>query len=117
MLMSWLAACVLVVHGLIHVLGFAKAFGYAQLPALTQPISRTWGVLWLVAALLVLASAGMLGLGHRRFWVVGAIAMVVSQIAVGSAWRDAWAGTILNALLLALVANAWLTEGRQSALP
>jgi hypothetical protein len=115
--MSWLAACVLVVHGLIHMLGFAKAFGYAQLPALTQPISRAWGVLWLVAALLVLVAAGMLGLAHRRFWVVGAIAVVVSQVVIGSAWRDAWAGTIANALLLLLVAHAWLTEDRRNIRP
>lgn len=117
MLMSWLAACVLVVHGLIHMLGFAKAFGYAKLPALTQPVSRGWGLLWLAAALLLLVAAGMLGIAHRRFWVVGTIALVVSQVAIGSAWRDAWAGTIVNALLLFLVTRAWLAEGRQGVLP
>ena len=41
------------VHGLIHLMGFAKGFGYADLPQLTQPISRAWGLAWLAAAVLV----------------------------------------------------------------
>ena len=58
---------VLAVHGVIHLMGFAKAFGYGKLRQLTQPISRAGGVAWLVAASLVLVSAVMFGLGHRRF--------------------------------------------------
>ena len=37
--MTTIFAIVLVVHGVIHLLGFAKAFGLAELPQLTQPIS------------------------------------------------------------------------------
>lgn len=107
----WLVAGVLSLHALIHLMGFAKAFGFAELPQLTQPISRGWGVVWLVAALLMLASAALFGLGHRRFWLVGAAALVVSQAAISVAWRDAWAGTVVNAILLLLVSHAWLTEG------
>lgn len=105
---------VLVVHGLIHLMGVGKAFGVADLPQLTQPISRTWGLAWLAAALLVLASAAALATGARRFWIVGAVAVVVSQVVVLSSWRDAWAGTLANVLLLALVAHGWLTEGPRS---
>lgn len=47
----------LTVHGLIHLIGFAKAFGYAALPQLTQPISREWGMLWLLGSGLVVATA------------------------------------------------------------
>ena len=111
---SWIVAGVLAVHGVIHLMGFAKAFGYAELPQLTQPISRAAGVAWLSAAALVIASAAMFGLGHRRFWMVGAVALVVSQLVIASAWRDAWAGTAANALLLLAVAHGWLTEGPRS---
>ena len=56
---------ILGVHGLIHLLGFAKAFGLADLPQLAQPISRTWGALWLAAGMRVLAAAALLPLlGH-----------------------------------------------------
>jgi hypothetical protein len=62
----------LTLHGLIHLMGFAKAFGYAELPQLTQPISREWGVLWLLAGGLVVATAVMLATGARTYWIVGA---------------------------------------------
>ena len=42
--MRWIVAILLAVHGLIHLMGFAKAFGYAELPQLTQPISREMGL-------------------------------------------------------------------------
>lgn len=112
--MSWIVVAVLVLDGLIHLLGFAKAFGYADLPQLTQPISRTWGLAWLAAAGLVLASAVAFGLGTRRFWGIGLVAVVVSQVVIVMAWRDAWAGTLANVLLLVLVGHAWLTEGPRS---
>lgn len=101
-------AAIVAVHGLIHLMGFAKAYGLADLPQLTQPISRGWGLAWLAASALMTVSAVLLALGHRRFWLVGAVALVVSQAVVASAWRDAWAGTIANAILLAAVARAWL---------
>jgi hypothetical protein len=42
------------IHALIHVMGFAKAFGLASLTQLKIPISRPMGVLWLAAAMLLL---------------------------------------------------------------
>ena len=112
--MRWILIALIGVHGLIHVMGFAKGFGYADLPQLTQPISRSWGVLWLVAACLVTASAVMMGAGARNYWIVGAVALVVSQVVIFAAWRDAWAGTAANVLLLLMVVHGWLTEGPQS---
>ena len=57
-------AAIVVVHGLIHLMGFAKAFGLAALPALTQPISRSMGVVWLSAALLTAATGVALVAGR-----------------------------------------------------
>jgi hypothetical protein len=112
--MRWLIAAILVLHGLIHLMGFAKAFGLATLPQLTQPISRGLGVLWLVAALLVTLTAAMLAASAQGWWVVGALALVLSQAVIASAWRDAWAGTIANLILLLLVTYGWFTEGPRS---
>ena len=98
-------------HGLIHLMGFAKAFGYAKLPQLSQPISREGGVLWLLAGGLVVATALMLGVGARSSWVVGILALLASQAVILTAWRDAWAGTLANAVLLLVVAHGLLTEG------
>ncbi len=40
----------LTIHALIHIMGFAKGFGYAALSQLKIPISRPMGVLWLTVA-------------------------------------------------------------------
>jgi hypothetical protein len=112
--MRWIPIALMGVHGLVHSMGFAKSFGYADLPQLTQPISRAWGLAWLAAALLVTTSAAMLGAGARSYWIPGALGVIVSQAVVVSAWGDAWAGTVANVLLLLIVAFGWLTEGPRS---
>jgi hypothetical protein len=66
--MAWIVGGLLALHGLIHLMGFAQAFGYAQLPQLTQPISRPMGVAWLAASLLVLASAARLAAHAEARW-------------------------------------------------
>jgi len=114
MSMVWIVGGLLALHGLIHLMGFAKAFGDAQLPQLTQPISRPMGVAWMAASILVLASAVLLAARGRYFWVVGAVAALVSQAVIISAWRDAWAGTAGNVLLVMVVGYAWLTVGPRS---
>jgi hypothetical protein len=105
-------AGVLAVHGLIHLMGFAKAFGYAELPQLTQPISRGVGLLWLAAAILVLGSAALSVASPRGWWMVGVVALVLSQAVIVTAWRDAWAGTAGNVVLLVAVAQAWLIQSQ-----
>src|SRR6187401_2645801 len=112
--MRWIPIAVLGVHGLIHLMGFAKGFGYTDPPQLTQPISRAWGLGWLAAAVLVTTTTALLAVGARSYWIAGAFALLVSQAVIVSAWRDAWAGTAANALLLLIVAYGWLTEGPRS---
>jgi len=93
-------AVVLTLHGLIHLMGFAKAFGFAVLPQLAQPISRPMGLLWLVAALLSLATVGAVFLAPRWWWTVGAVAVVASQAVIVTSWSDAKFGTLANLVLL-----------------
>jgi hypothetical protein len=101
-------------HGLVHLMGFAKSFGFAELPQFTLPISRGMGLLWLVAGLLVMVSAVAVVAFPRGLWIVGAVALVLSQAVILSAWHDAWAGTVANMLLLLAVAYGWFTEGPRS---
>jgi len=58
--MRWIVLALLLVHGVVHLVGFAKAFAYADLPQLTAPISRGMGLIWLAAGLLVSVNAVML---------------------------------------------------------
>jgi hypothetical protein len=112
--MAVLFAIVLVVHGLIHVLGFAKAFELAALPQLAQPISPWLGAGWLLDALLFLAAAAALFLWPRGWWAIGACAIVVSMFLVVTAWSDAKFGTFGNLVALIGVVFGFLAEGPAS---
>lgn len=112
--MRWIVASVLALHGLIHLMGFAKAFGLAEFPQLTLPISRGAGVLWALAGGLVLATAALVTIGWRHAWLIGLVALVLSQAVIIMAWRDAWAGTAANVVLLFVVVVAFFTEGPTS---
>ncbi len=92
------------VHGLIHLMGFAKAFELASLEALRLPVSRPAGVVWLVAALLLLGAATALLLWPRGFWWLGAAGLATSQVLIVMAWSDARFGTVANVIGLAAVA-------------
>jgi hypothetical protein len=102
---------VLVVHGLIHLLGFAKAFGLAELPQLTQPIAPCLGALWLVAALLFVAAAAALLMWPRWWWVIGAGAIVVSMFVIVAAWPNAKFGALGNLIALIGVVFGFLAQG------
>lgn len=98
--MKYILIALLVIHGLIHLLGFTKAFGLAQPSPLQAAISRPMGILWFAAALLLIVSAGMVLLAVRWWWVPAAFGVVLSQVLIFTAWNDARAGTIANILLL-----------------
>jgi hypothetical protein len=109
--MRVLLAILLAVHGLIHLMGFAKAFGLAKLPQLAQPISRPWGVAWLAAAILLTATAIAVLAAPRWWWAPGVVALVISQAVIASSWNDARYGTIANAILLVGVVLGFLSQG------
>lgn len=102
---------VLTLHALIHLMGVAKGFALAAVPQLSTPISRGAAVLWLAAALLGLAAAACVVAWPRGWWMVGAVAIVVSQAAILTAWPDARAGTLVNVALGVFVAGAALMHG------
>ena len=109
--MTVIFAIVLIVHGLIHLLGFAKAFGLADLPQLSKPISPSLGALWLLAALLFLASAAALFVWPRWWCAIGACAIVVSMFLIVGFWTDAKFGALGNFVALIGVLFGFLAQG------
>lgn len=91
------------VHGLIHLMGFLKAYAFFEFNQLTQDISRPVGVLWLLATLLFLASGLFFAWNKQWWWIVGALAIVISQAVIFLSWQDAKFGTILNIIVLIVV--------------
>jgi hypothetical protein len=105
--MRLLLFVVILVHGLIHLMGFAKAFKYAELSQLTQEIPRPVGLLWLLCALAFVATGALFILRQEAWWWLGAPAVVLSQALILMSWRDAKLGTLANLILVVpLVAAA-----------
>lgn len=99
-------------HGMIHLMGFAKAFHYGNFTQLTKDISKPVGLLWLLTAALFLASAVLL-LQKKEWWLLGLAAIVFSQVLIFSVWQDAKFGSIANLILLVAVIfafGAWRFE-------
>jgi len=99
------------VHGLIHLIGTAKAFGVADIPQLTQQMARPLGILWLLAAALFLLAAILLFTWPQRWWVVGAGAVVVSRMVIVTSWSDARYGTIARSR------RAWVEPSQRRSSP
>ena len=112
MSLRWLLVAILAGHGFIHLLGVVKGFEWADVSQLTEPISVVGGVLWLLAAALVLTTAVFLAIGAPTWWWAIAFgAAVISQIAIGTSWSDARAGTIVNLVLVLAAGYGFAAEG------
>lgn len=90
-------------HGLIHLLGFVKGFGIREVKELTLPISRPMGLLWLAATVLFLLYAVLYWVNHDHAWLIGLLAVILSQVLVILFWKDAKIGTLPNLIILVVV--------------
>jgi hypothetical protein len=102
-----LFAAILLVHGLIHLMGFAKAFKFAEINQLSLPISRPVGSFWLLAALLFVLSTVLFFLKKEAWWMVALPAVLLSQILIFQFWTDAKFGSIANMVILLGSVLAW----------
>ncbi|WP_161888268.1 DUF6544 family protein [Pontibacter russatus] len=98
-MLRFLFAFLQLVHGLLHLLGLAKAFGYGQLTQLNLSIPKPVGLLWGLATLLFLVSA-VLYLLKREWWYVGLVAVLLSQALISLVWQDARYGTLANCIII-----------------
>ena len=71
---------ILLIHGLIHLMGFSKAFDYGNITQLTKEISKPMGLLWLIAALLFVTVTILWLLKKEDWWIIGMIAIIISQL-------------------------------------
>jgi hypothetical protein len=96
----FVVGAIVVVHGLIHLMGVAKGFGWASIDELSEPISTVAAWAWLAAALSVVVAGSWLMSPHRQWWPLSLGAAVCSQLVIMTSWSDAKAGTAINLLLL-----------------
>lgn len=93
----------IVVHALIHIFGFVKAFELSEVKALTLPISKSMGVLWLLACFLLISFVFLSYINSNFGWLLGFSGLLLSQILIFVYWQDAKFGTIPNVLILVAV--------------
>jgi len=98
---------VVFIHGMIHILGFLKAFQLAEINQLTQNISKPMGILWLIALILFLTAAIQFISNHDLWWITALAAVILSQVLIILFWQDAKFGTIPNIVILLVVVVAF----------
>lgn len=95
----FLFAALATIHGLLHLMGFSKAFNYGQNNSISKHITKAVGIMWLVTALLLIVSAILIVL-KKDWWYLGVISVILSQILIVTSWKDAKFGTIINVIIL-----------------
>lgn len=105
--MKIILSVLVAIHGAIHLIGFAKAFGYAKDVPITQSISGAVGVVWLLSSLCFIATALLIVVSNEYWWVAGTLAVVSSQSLIFSTWNDTSFGTIANIIIVVAIALAF----------
>lgn len=93
-------AILITIHGIIHLFGYLKAFGISEFNALTHPISKTFGLFWLLTFVLFAITMVLRLYSFDYWWVIGIVAVITSQILILNYWSDAKFGTIANVIIL-----------------
>ena len=91
-----------VLHGLIHLLGFLKAFDLAEVKELKMPITRPFGIIWLLTSILFLVTAFLFHISSGMYIRLGVTAVILSQTLIWRGWEDARYGSIPN-LIIAVI--------------
>jgi hypothetical protein len=100
---------IVLAHGLLHLLGFAKAYGWPV--PLQVAISRPIGILWFLAAVSFVVVVVLCGVGSRWWWLLAAPALLLSQALILRSWSDAKFGTIANLIVLLGVTLSLVDSG------
>lgn len=118
-------AVLLVAHGLIHLVGFAKWWPLMRIPALqgrrlasvlsSPTSSRAFALCWLLACVLLLSGAVLQAQAAADWYRPALGGLALSQILILLVWSDARFGTVANVLVLVpvLVAAAVANFNRE----
>lgn len=97
------------IHGIIHLLGFLKAFGLSEFNSISQPISKPLGLIWLLTFILFTSSTILLIVRSDYWCITGFTGVIISQYLILNNWSDAKFGTILNLIILISTLIAYST--------
>jgi len=95
------------IHGVIHLFGFLKAFKISEFNSISQPVSKNFGLVWLLAFILFAITSILLLFQFSYWWLNGFLAVIASQVLIFIYWSDAKFGTIANLIILVSVIIAY----------
>ena len=107
--MRILGVIFLVLHAVIHFLGFLKAFKIIELNTLNVAITKVWGVLWLLSSVFFLITTILLMVKNNYWWLFGLASVLVSQIVIIVFWKESKFGTITNIIILIVCILAYFS--------
>lgn len=108
-MLKYIFSFIILVHGLIHFMGFAKAYGYGNITQSTKDISKPNGLFWLFAAILFMVATLLFLLKKESWPYIASVTVVISQILIITVWKDAKFGSILNTIILFVAIASWAT--------
>jgi hypothetical protein len=94
---------VVLLHGLIQLLGFLKAYDYADITAINREISKPAGIFWLTATILFLVTSLLFMLRNDVWVYVGLASVIISQSLIFIYWQETRYGSIVNVLILLVI--------------
>lgn len=109
-MLHYLLAIIIFIHGLLHLMGYSKAFQYSGIRHINAHISRPIGILWIMGCLFFIGT-GVLFLLNNDYWqIAGVVSIILSQIVIIVGWKNARYGTIVNLLILTAIIIAKYTD-------
>jgi hypothetical protein len=101
-MLNFILFSTLLIHGLIHFIGFGEAFQLLPTPQFTRHVSKAFGIIWLGDGILFLVVLALAFFNVSGWWIALLITTVVSQLLIILYWHDAKYGSIPNAILLTI---------------
>lgn len=111
---DYIVGSLLILHGIVHALGFSTAWGIAGAQGrsvqasigMPEPAERAFGLLWLVA-MIGFVGAGLGLLFTAPWWQeLTVVAAAISVIPIVVWWRNAWMGALVDVAAVATVLAA-----------
>jgi len=99
----------LIIHGIIHLIGFAKTFYFTEVNKQVLGIPKPIGALWLVVFILFIVSASLF-FNKKKWFYLAFIAVFCSQILIIMVWKGAKFGTIANVIILLVSLSAFVNH-------
>lgn len=98
--MRFLFAIIVGIHAVIHGVFFLRSVGIHLLFTITQPVSKTLGIVWLVTAILLFLMVVLVFSRVSFWWIFAFVAILLSQLLVVCFWKEIWWGTFINLVIL-----------------